>query len=157
MLVDLLLHELLHVIGIGTVWKQFSCVGSCSPGQLLPVYYGCSSAQVQYNALGFSGLLPIENVAGAGSSCVHWSEATLGRELMTPVFNYGKNYLSKITIGSLADLGYAVDYSKADAYSVLLSNGAEAESTQNDPVVYFPPVNMTLIENAVIVPYPVDV
>lgn len=126
-------------------------MGACRPGQLLPVYYGCGSAQAQYNALGFVGALPIEYRAGAGSSCSHWDEAILGHELMSPVLNYGKNYLSKITIGGLADLGYAVDYAQADTFSQLLSNAAEAKSSTQGPLVYFPPVNMTFIQNAFIV------
>ena len=37
-------------------------------------------------------------------------------ELMTPLIS-GNNQLSRITIGSLEDLGYTVDYTKADPYT----------------------------------------
>jgi hypothetical protein len=58
--------------------------------------------------------VPLEQ--SGGSACNHWSEACLGQELMTPVSG-GLNQLSRITVGSLQDMGYQVDYSKADSFT----------------------------------------
>ena len=63
----------------------------------------------------------MENKATAGSSDSHWRESVLDKELMTPALDAGQvNPLSAITIQSVKDLGYAVDVSQADAYSVTL-------------------------------------
>ena len=62
------------------------------------------------------------NAAGSpGSICSHWSEfsfnTTVNSELMTPFFRTGvANPLSTVTVGALEDLGYEVDYSKADGF-----------------------------------------
>jgi len=43
----------------------------------------------------------------------------MGRELMTGFINIGSvNPLSKITLGAMKDMGYTVDLTKADAYTV---------------------------------------
>lgn len=51
----------------------------------------------------------------------HWSESIFGDEMMTPVSpvlgSGNPALLSRISIGALQDLGYKVDYSKADIYS----------------------------------------
>jgi hypothetical protein len=54
-------------------------------------------------------------MAGDGTFCGHWQEKCLGSELMTG-YAGSVNPLSRITIGSLEDLGYTVDYSTADVY-----------------------------------------
>jgi Leishmanolysin len=59
----------------------------------------------------------VEQQGGQGTACSHWAERCLGRELMTGFANPGsRNPLSRITIGSLDDMGYAVDYTQADPY-----------------------------------------
>ena len=47
----------------------------------------------------------------------HWSEECLGNELMTGVLDFGQNPLSRITIASLEDFGYEVDYDGAEPFS----------------------------------------
>lgn len=59
----------------------------------------------------------MELEGGSGTRCSHWDETCLGIELMTGYVNGATKFpLSKITIGSLEDMGYKVDYSKADSY-----------------------------------------
>ena len=50
------------------------------------------------------------------SLCRHWSEVCFEPELMTGTLDAGKNPLSRITLGTLEDMGYAVDYDNADAF-----------------------------------------
>ena len=50
--------------------------------------------------------MPIEGDFGPGTQFSHWDEATLGNELMTGFINLGVNPLSRITAGSVRDLGY---------------------------------------------------
>lgn len=60
--------------------------------------------------------VPTEQDGGPGTACGHWDEDCLGDELMTGVTGARTQILSKITIASLQDLGYQVDYSKADPF-----------------------------------------
>jgi len=63
--------------------------------------------------------VPVENTGGSGTRDSHWRETTFGRELMTGFYNSGAlNPLSRITIGSLEDLGYQVNYNASEPYSI---------------------------------------
>jgi hypothetical protein len=77
--------------------------------------------------------VPVENTGGAGTRDSHWRESTFNNELMTGYLNNGSNPLSRITVASLADIGYQVDISRADAYSPpagsLLGGGGRRGST----------------------------
>ncbi|MFP6765474.1 MAG: hypothetical protein VB858_17735, partial [Planctomycetaceae bacterium] len=44
----------------------------------------------------------------------HWRESVLGSELMTGFINTGFNPLTRLTIAQFADLGYQVDFARAD-------------------------------------------
>ena len=85
--------------------------------------------------------VPLENCRGSGSGDSHWrelywseevgdsncreGEILLGSELMSPRYNFGvRARLSNITIQALADMGYTVDASEAESYS-LPEPGAE--------------------------------
>jgi Leishmanolysin len=97
--------------GIGTLWKSRNVadpapncnyVGSNANREFMSVS-GCSSA-------------PVERDYGAGTACGHWDEECMGNELMTGFLGPSASPLSRITVGTLQDLGYQVDYSKADAF-----------------------------------------
>ena len=61
--------------------------------------------------------MPIENMGGRGTALSHWREATLKNELMTGFLNLGENPLSRITAGSMKDLGYG-SASVGEAYDL---------------------------------------
>lgn len=112
-----ILHEMGHAIGMGTVDDKINCVVGCTPGSNTPNYWKCKNAQAAYAAAGCSGQLPIETAMGSGSGCSHWQEATLKNELMTPVLDKQPSPapMSAITIGGAEDI-YGdgnVDYSQA--------------------------------------------
>ena len=67
-----------------------------------------------------------------GSDDAHWRKSVLGTELMTQAINANarSSPLSAISIQALADLGYTVDLSLADAYR-LPTAAALAESLEN--------------------------
>lgn len=112
-----ILHEMAHVLGFGTIW---GAKGLLSDGGTENPRYTGPSATGQYNALfGTSNQsTPVEGGAGAGTNDAHWRESTFGNELMTGFLNGGgSNPLSKVTVGAMADLGYSVSYSAADAYT----------------------------------------
>ena len=63
--------------------------------------------------------VPVENGRewGAGSQDGHWRESVFGNEIMsTSGSGHVSEPVSAITIQSLADIGYAVDVSRADSY-----------------------------------------
>jgi hypothetical protein len=131
---DVVLHEIGHVLGFGTLWNQ-------TPPDTLRIFAGTDSvtytgtaATAAFLANGgnsFAGPpVPLENCknsmgdsipqCGAGTRDSHWREAVLGRELMTGYVSQAgtSNPLSAITIQSLADLGYTVNAGASDAYTV---------------------------------------
>lgn len=133
------LHEMGHVLGIGTVWVAKGCIGTCTPGSNKDVFYKCAAAQREYNAAGCSGSLPIETELGQGSGCMHWREKSVITELMSPVLNKGKAMpLSRITVGALEDIygPNSVNYLAADNYSCPSARTVEA---------YHPPQEILLL------------
>jgi len=124
-MLPIVLHEMGHVLGIGTIWDRRGLLRNPS----LPSNTGADThftgplAIAAFDEAGGSSYtggakIPVENQAGEGSSDAHWRETPLGRELMTPFFNSGQsNPLSAISVQSLADLGYVVDPTRADSYS----------------------------------------
>ena len=62
--------------------------------------------------------VPVANTGGPGTRCGHWREAVFGNELMTGFLDTGSNPISRLTIASLADLGYEVNLEAADDYSL---------------------------------------
>jgi hypothetical protein len=64
--------------------------------------------------------VPLENntnVYGGGSLGSHWRESVFDDELMTPSAN-GSLAISRLSIGSLKDMGYEVVFSTADSYQM---------------------------------------
>jgi hypothetical protein len=120
-------HELGHVLGIGTLWAPLGLVVNPSPagGPAVDTYYTGAGGLAGFNQIGgatYTGgaKVPVENTGGSGRVNAHWRETVLALELMTPKVDSGAP-LSLVTVRSLADLGYTVDTSKADAYFLTLS------------------------------------
>jgi hypothetical protein len=108
-------HELGHSVGIGTIWDlKGVLVGA---GGSNPRFTGANAVR-EYNRLGGSGSVPVESTGGPGTRDSHWRETTFDNELMTGFLNGGRNPLSRLTVASLRDLGYAVDLTKADSYQL---------------------------------------
>ena len=118
------LHEMGHVLGIGTLWADASLVENPS----LPDnpdadtrFVGAEAARVADALIGSGRGVPVENGARPGSSDGHWREAVFGDELMTPALGglTSEAPLSALTIASLEDLGfYVTDRQAADSYTV---------------------------------------
>lgn len=127
-----ILHEMGHVLGIGTLWdfERSLLVGAMDGPQCGtdPVFVGTNAVR-EWNALGGIGSVPVENTGGEGTCEGHWRETLIDKELMTGFLDAGANPLSRLTIGSLEDLGYTVDYNAADAFT-LPKAGAQSEQNQ---------------------------
>ncbi|HTL06261.1 MAG TPA: leishmanolysin-related zinc metalloendopeptidase [Gemmatimonadales bacterium] len=115
---DVILHEMGHVLGFGTVWDLLP-IGQPTQSLLLrspptdPVFTGLTSRAALYGLAGVNGFagtpVPVENTGGQGTIFSHWREATFGSELMTGWLNPGLNPLSALTIAQFKDLGYQVN------------------------------------------------
>ena len=119
-------HEIGHVLGFGTLWSNKGVTSGT--GGIDPIFTGVN-ALAEFAALnsGYSGRpVPIENCVGisgcgAGTRDVHWRDRVFGSELMTGYVNRGVNPMSRVTIASMADLGYTVSYANADPYTLVSS------------------------------------
>ena len=118
-LTDLLAHEIGHVLGFGSLWDFFGLTRY--PGTDSTQFVG-ERAVAEYEALGGSGPVPLEESGGEGTIDSHWDEETFNTELMTGFIESGgtQNPLSRVSIGSFADLGYTVDLGAAEPYALPL-------------------------------------
>ncbi len=118
---SIILHEMGHVLGFGTIWTyQNLLVGAVASGGTDPHFIG-SQALAAFDRIGGTNYtggakVPVENVGGSGSIDGHWRESVFGNELMTSILNAGTNPLSVLSIASIGDDGYTVNYAAADPY-----------------------------------------
>ena len=116
---EVIVHEMGHVLGVGTLWnvEPFGFPRTLSEGPASNPYFTGKMANVHWNAEGGLNELPIENIGGPGTAGGHWRESLLNNELMTGFLNLGENPLSRITAGSLRDLGYGTAV-KGESYDL---------------------------------------
>ena len=116
-LVDVITHEMGHVIGIGTIWEHKGVL--VGAGTVNPRFTG-TNAKKEYGILKGTGPtpVPVENGGGAGTRDSHWRESVFKNELMSGFIAAPNNPLSKVTVASLQDLGYQVDMSAAEAFTL---------------------------------------
>lgn len=101
---EVIVHEMGHVLGVGTLWN--SGTKRLRQGPASNPYFTGKMANTFWNAEGGEFELPIENIGGPGTAGGHWRESLLRNELMTGYLNLGENPISRITAGSMKDLGY---------------------------------------------------
>ena len=109
---DAILHEMRHVLGIGSLWAKIGVDGTKANN----CTYTGARANAEYKAISNCDVVPTQQVVKPGR-CGRWAENCLGAELMTPVLNSKvDNPLSRITMASLEDMGYTVNYAAADPF-----------------------------------------
>ena len=111
---DLALHEICHVIGFGTRWFSLR-------QDPVDTHFTGSGAISAFDAAGgtaYTGAkVPVQNTDPGRN--YHWRGSVFPSEVMKPTLRLGQtDALSAITIQSLADLGYTVDVSQADSYTI---------------------------------------
>ena len=129
---DVVLHEMLHAVGVGTLWNGKGQVAfrTTDSSQFIgpQAVQGCL---FHGGAAKCPGNVPVENtgVVAGGTRDVHWRETTFRTELMTGFVSAAgtPNPLSRITIASLADIGYQVNLGVADTYTVPALFAASAQ------------------------------
>ena len=133
-LYDTVLHEMAHVLGFGTLWKGYSLLENPSLDSndepILPrpdTHFTGMEAITAFDDVGGASYLgakvPVENEeGGTGTLDSHWRNSVIGpEELMDGFIDREatmRQPMSLITIRSLADMGYEVDESQADPYSL---------------------------------------
>lgn len=135
---ELILHEMGHVLGIGSLWTDFGLLQnpSLQLGGDADTHFSGPLAIAAFDDAGGTAYtegekVPVENRAGPGSGDSHWRQSVLRTELMTPFASIGTpDPLSAISIQSLADLGYMVDVNLAEPYT--LPGAADAAAGELD-------------------------
>lgn len=139
---DVILHEMGHVLGVGTIWKSRDFLKNPSiPGNAgADTYFTGANAIAAFDNVGGAGYqgakVPVANDSVPGRADAHWRESVLDSELMTPfIEGSGPNQLSEVTVMSMKDLGYGIDPNSFDNYVLPFSpqqqrvQGAPASST----------------------------
>ncbi len=118
---EVVLHELQHVFGFGTLWSRFGLiVNAATP---LTAYTGMQGILGCQASGGGAGIclpaIPLENLGGAGTRDGHWRRAIFANELMTGFIGpVGFQMpLSAMTIGVLGDMGYIVNSNVNDSFT----------------------------------------
>lgn len=130
-LVDVITHEMGHVLGIGTIWRMKKLVAGS--GTTTPTFIGANAAR-EYGILTGKGdePVPVESSGGTGTAESHWDELVFRTELMSGFISSASNPLSRMTVASLQDLGYTVNLAAAEPYvlpvPVLFDEEAVAEA-----------------------------
>jgi hypothetical protein len=136
LLADVTLHEMAHAFGFGTIWDLYPGLKLATPDDSNcgnnPQFTGLN-AKHEYELLGGTGNIPLAASKERGT-CGHWAEGMFEDEIMTPGTNpTAFNSLSRLTIASMADLGYSVSYVKADDYHL---SRPEASTNYDIELVY---------------------
>jgi hypothetical protein len=124
---DVITHEMGHVLGFGTIWRQKNLIAGTATGN--PTFTGAGAVRAYAALRGAAGRaepVPVENTGGPGTRDGHWRESVFGNELMTGYVGVAGNPLSQLSVASMGDLGYQVDLAAAEPYA-LPAPGAPAD------------------------------
>ncbi len=136
---DVALHEMQHVVGFGTLWTK-------TEGGPLDLLMGKGTPQTAFigslgtaacrqlggsQAVCLPGVL-LENTGGGGTADGHWRRTIFTPELMVGFIAPAGTAmpLSAMTIAAQGDLGYTVNMSMADAYTVTSSVASLLETVR---------------------------
>lgn len=115
-LLDVFTHEIAHALGFGTIWDHRGLLSGVGTSD--PVFTG-RQARAEYNALFGTNAtgVPVEAGGGQGTAYAHWRDTVFQTELLTGWSKPGASPISRITVASMADLGYQVNMAAAEAYA----------------------------------------
>ena len=139
--VETALHEIGHVLGVGSLWDDLGFLQN--PSENNPnadTHFNGPLAIAAFNDAGgwdYPGAkVPVYRGESRGADS-HWRNSVLAGELMMSKGGSGRA-LSAITVQSLADLGYSVDVTQADPYT-LPSAAAKASAKIAAPSTHAQP------------------
>lgn len=153
------LHEMNHVLGFGTVWEDKGLLSAPAYSYSLPAFPDSAVATGSTNPR-FTGAsatancalrggqavhcttatgVAVEATGGEGTADGHWRESLFDSELMTGFIESTPNMpWSTMSIASFQDLGYTVNLLAADSYTVpsllaMARMSLQAESASDGP------------------------
>jgi hypothetical protein len=114
---DVICHEMGHVLGIGTVWDKKGLLKDAHTSN--PTFKGAAAMKEYGKLKGVnSAPVPVEAKGGEGTRDSHWRDSVFANELMTGWVSTPPNPMSRMTVASLADMGYVVNLDLAEKYSL---------------------------------------
>jgi len=135
---DVIVHEMGHVLGIGSLWDVFGLIADAHRADSTradPHFVG-GGALAAFDAIGGStyqgSKVPIEDTGEPGTRLSHWRETTFREEMMTGYINRGQNPLSLVTVASMEDMGYVTDPSAAEAYRLFATRSSSVSASRVD-------------------------
>jgi hypothetical protein len=131
-----IMHEIGHILGLnGNFYTHQNVAQNTAVSDSGTPEYTGSGGKSAYAALGASGNVPLDNTGRRGTHGSHWHETRFGHELMTGFLSGPAQPMSRLTLMALRDLGYQVDLSKAEPYSLPVpssdSRGSELKDEQD--------------------------
>ena len=122
---ETILHEMLHVIGVGSMWPDPPPDGwglISGAGGPTPRYTGVNGrtgCQEIGGTVTCASSVPVEDTLGPGTRDTHWEENVFDTELMTGFVEVASSPMpfSLLTIRSLLDIGYKVNVANFDNYT----------------------------------------
>lgn len=104
-LMDVIVHEMAHVIGFGTLWT-YNGLYTNGTGRYTG-QYGVAAYRQEFDPI--ATYIPVELDGGSGTANGHWDESWSGgsSDLMTGYLEASTS-MSRTTLQSFRDLGYAV-------------------------------------------------
>lgn len=119
------IHEIGHILGIGQTSSWSGLIQGTGGSDPDPHFAGALATNA-FNAAGGNSYSGAKVPVQSSSDTSHWRESVLGLEVMTPSLRSGvTNPLSAITIQALADMGYSVDTSLADSFTLTSADAAD--------------------------------
>jgi hypothetical protein len=119
-----ILHEMGHVLGFGTLWNFLTNALLSGAGTSDPFFNGSSArgaflASVAAGTTFAGNPVPVENSGGGGTRDSHWRETTVTTELMTGFISAAgiPNPLSAFTAAAFRDMGYVVNDAVAEPFT----------------------------------------
>lgn len=125
---DVVLHEMGHSLGYGTIWNLKSVINTSSAAD--PYFLGLQAKSAFANSNGGGATVidqvtsgprtsvPLQVTGGAGTALSHWEEHIFQSEVMTGYITGSVRPLSLTTVEQFADLGYVVNANAADAFNI---------------------------------------
>lgn len=116
-LLDIITHEMGHVLGFGTLWEPKGLLTGANT--TTPRFNGPLATQAYEDLFSASvSGVPVEGEGGPGTRLSHWRETSMRTELMT---GYSESPgvvepISLVTVQQFADLGYTVNTAAADTW-----------------------------------------
>lgn len=114
------LHEMLHVLGFGTIWTDNALLDTTvlTDARFVGPGARAACAEVHGGGANCATTVPVHSADGVGSKYSHWRESLFTNELMTPFLTAGSTPFSAMTVRSLGDLGYVVSTASTQPFSV---------------------------------------